>query len=123
MKIHQTLLSVLCCSNKDSRDVAAFVVAKIAAVELSGKNWTDVGDILLKIAINNNPEISASALKTLGLLCEEAPDYMSGRVNALLEFCCSVATADKPDGPQKLEALVTIYQSLFFAEQIFTQEV
>uniref|UniRef100_A0A7S1T9Y9 Importin N-terminal domain-containing protein n=1 Tax=Compsopogon caeruleus TaxID=31354 RepID=A0A7S1T9Y9_9RHOD len=73
-RVRDKLLQTLGSSARDASHTAAQVIAKLAAIEMSGGNWPDLVGILLNNATDgaSSEKLKTSTLETMGYLCEEA---------------------------------------------------
>lgn len=126
-QIKSSLLNTLGSSVWDACHTAAQVIAKIASIEISRKEWPElIGTLLVNMTQQDRPpSLKQATLETLGYVCEEISyrDLVQDEVNAVLTAVVQGMNATEQNSAVRLAAVRALYNALDFAQTNFENEM
>lgn len=126
-QIKSMLLTSLGSSVRDARHTAAQVIAKIASIEVSRKEWPElIGTLLLNVTQQDRlPTLKQATLETLGYVCEEISyrDLVQDEVNSVLTAVVQGMNAAEQNSAVRLAAVRALYNALDFAQTNFENKM
>lgn len=127
--VKQNIMSTLSSKEKEARHTAALALAKVAAIELPGQQWSDLVSLLLGNMSVQPPDsgLRQSTLQALGYICEEMgainDDVLSQQeINSVLTAVVQGMQKNEEEDSVRLAATEALYNALEFAHSNFSNE-
>ncbi|KAG0300028.1 karyopherin beta [Dissophora globulifera] len=123
-QIKSLVLTTLGTSDIRAGNVAAQVVAAIAAIELPLGQWEDVIRLMLgNLQTTDNTNLKQCTLQAIGFVCESIHrDILTSQANNILTAVVQGARKDEPSEAVRYAAISALYNSLEFVEENFKRE-
>lgn len=126
-QIKSMLFNTLGSSVREANHTAAQVIAKIASIEVSRKEWPElIGTLLLNMTQQDRPPaLKQATLETLGYVCEEIShrDLVQDEVNSVLTAVVQGMNAAEQNSAVRLAAVRALYNALDFAQTNFENKM
>ncbi|XP_076921898.1 importin subunit beta-1-like [Bidens hawaiensis] len=124
-QIKTCLLQTLSSPVYDARSTASQVIAKVAGIELSQKQWPELIGSLLSSIHQVPVHVKQATLETLGYLCEEvSPDAVEqDNVNKILTAVVQGMNPSEASNDVRLAATRALYNALSFAQANFSNDM
>ncbi|KAJ6795912.1 importin subunit beta-1-like [Iris pallida] len=124
-QVKACLLQTLSSPVPDARSTASQVIAKIAGIEVSHKQWPELIGCLLSSIQQPQYHVKQASLETLGYLCEEVPPQAldQDQVNKILTAVVQGMSTSEGNVDVRLAATRALYNALGFALANFTNDM
>jgi len=119
--IKMQLLHTLNVDEEKLRNIAAQVVAKVAAIEIPRNQWRGlVPQLLSAIAEKKTKDqLKEACFTTLGYVCEECPEQLQNHSNQILNAIATGMSKEQSNGKIKLEATRALANTLPMVKKNF----
>ncbi|KAK9806952.1 hypothetical protein WJX72_008531 [[Myrmecia] bisecta] len=125
-QIKQALLATLASEVQVARHTTALVIAKVAAIELPGKQWPEmVPSLLGNMSVQPpNSGLKQATLETFGYICEEISKIETvvleqEEINHILTAVVQGMRKEEADNSVRLAATTALFNALEFAQTNF----